>query len=275
MRTVLAFEFALQTWSADAPRFRGSKPMQHSGFEEWRGGRIIPKDNPGGVIDQLEEAAPGTAAIFRSPMWVLLRGEQATVERLEKCLADGEMHKLGAEYRDLAKYEDVLLRVEIASRIQKVAVFDALLGSGKDSIATIGLPRVVAPFANDFARLCRDAFEKWDEALAVLQTISRRADVTPVSADPLSSAEIEATASRSDLPLTPNGHEEPRPSPLSWIADLTRKDSLIAIVALLPSARFPELFPVSFVILALNLAGLFSPSVFDWPGHKSSAGDRK
>lgn len=37
-------------------------------------GGHVPRDNAGGVIDQMDEVVPGTAALFRSLVWAILKG---------------------------------------------------------------------------------------------------------------------------------------------------------------------------------------------------------
>lgn len=50
------------------------RPLQIRLLKAYEAGSHIPRDRPGGAIDQMDEVVPGTAALFRSLVWAILKG---------------------------------------------------------------------------------------------------------------------------------------------------------------------------------------------------------
>ena len=50
------------------------RPLRVRLLQAYGVGGHVPRDSPGGVIDQMDEVVPGTAALFRSLVWAILKG---------------------------------------------------------------------------------------------------------------------------------------------------------------------------------------------------------
>lgn len=175
-RTVLTFEYADRIWRSDARRPASSKPIAHRKYALYLAGKMVPNDDAedeaNGVIDSLDKVVPGSAHIFRSLLWRLLKGDRLDPDLMSNALAANDMGGLGSGLRDLAEIARLVIATEIDCHLADFEVVEAQIGSTKRRLFATEIPRVLGGHAGAFEEALRDKIEDWEERLGAMHAIA-------------------------------------------------------------------------------------------------------
>lgn len=263
LRTVLTFEHADRVWQSDPRHFPGSKPIAHRKFALYLSGTVVPKDVSPSVIDQLDDAVPGTALIFRSSLWSLLRGDRLDPDLLQKGLQGGGLEKLGSAFRDLAEVERCVVATEIDCQLADFAIVEARIISTRHRLFAMEPPRILGAHSLLFEQLLRDKIDDWEKRLLAMRGIAsaltqRLEPICAINSERDSDRTPERDASLTSIPIGPH-----RRSCLDWV---NQDHSLCAalVLLLLCFQSDDPLQQISILLVALvNLACALDRSVFE------------
>lgn len=117
VRTQMYLNHVLKLWRAQPETaVAGARSLHIRGLRRYEQGTQVIRDRPGGVIDRIERLVPGSAALYRSFAWHILKGEPPQT-RVLIALSDRAARTPGDRIKGLRTFADLetlLIDLELA-----------------------------------------------------------------------------------------------------------------------------------------------------------------
>lgn len=140
-----------------------NRPAQHPLFKEYEKGIHVPRDHPGGVIDQMDEVVPGTAALFRSLVWAILKGVplRASVLRERLGLDAFDVMQVSPTASTFADLEALLMWVELAKAEGRHDAFASAVAGVETVMPQVRFIIELTQEADAFSAFLTDRLRVW------------------------------------------------------------------------------------------------------------------
>lgn len=126
-------------------------------------GGHVPRDSTGGVIDQMDQVVPGTAALFRSLVWAILKGfpPRSSVLRERLGLEALDLMQPGAAVSSFGDLETLLTWVELARAEGRHDAFACAVTAVESAMPQVRFIVELAQEADEFSAFLTDRLRVW------------------------------------------------------------------------------------------------------------------
>ena len=139
------------------------RPLQDRLFERYEKGLHVPRDRSGGLIERMEHLVPGTAALFRSPVWPILKGRppEASILRAKLRLDGPDTDRSGAAASTFADLEALMIHVELTKSEGRHDAFARAVSAVADVIPQVRFISELDPEADAFSAFLANRLLVW------------------------------------------------------------------------------------------------------------------
>lgn len=126
-------------------------------------GGHVPRDSTGGAIDQMDEVVPGTAAVFRSLVWAILKGfpPRSSVLRARLGLDALDVMQPSAAVSSFGDLETLLTWVELARAEGRHDAFACAVMAVESAMPQVRFIVELAQEADEFSAFLTDRLRVW------------------------------------------------------------------------------------------------------------------
>ncbi|MEH3122783.1 MAG: hypothetical protein PGN16_12515 [Sphingomonas phyllosphaerae] len=139
------------------------RPLRFRLLKKYEAGDHIPRDIPGGVIDQMDQVVPGIAALFRNLVWAILKGlpPEVSVLRARLGLNTFDPVQPSAAASTFADLEALLTWVELARAEGRHDAFARAVTAVERAMPQVRFIVEVAQEADAFSAFLADRLLVW------------------------------------------------------------------------------------------------------------------